>query len=184
MAHHTAAISLKPLLIGACCVALLSSAVKAEDCQSTAPRGAAFTSTGAKSGSLVLALTMLHPLVTKGSKAVVVLRLKTQAETDWSLFSDVPLGDYSLEVYDLTRRQQLPWRRGYIGGISQIGIQHISKTCPIHETVNMGQRYDLKPGSYSVRATRKPERLISWQPRQIVQLPPVVSNEIRFRVDP
>jgi len=156
----------------------------AEPCQSPPPRGISFTGVGPENGPFVLSMAMPSRKFVMGAKVPVVLRLQTVQDASVTLFSALPYGDYQLAIYNVGTHHAPTDRAGHVQAISQLAMQHLSAQCPNYEEFDLNWLYNLGPGTYSVTASRRPQRMISMQPLNVESLPIVVSNEVRFRVDP
>jgi hypothetical protein len=151
-------------------------------CSSKRPPNVVFGSGGPQTGGLTLSLALPKYRYARNAKVRAVLRLQSAEPVTFS--SALPYGDYHFKIYGVDTHAVPSNRSGHVEAISQIAYQRVSAQCPAYEEFDLDWLYDLSPGVYAVSASRIPQRMLSSQPPSFETMPTLVSNEVRFRIDP
>jgi hypothetical protein len=105
-------------------------------------------------------------------------RVTTDRPEQQFLTSNLPAGDLLVLIRDTSNAGIRP--SGKLVMISVVGVQAVSRSCPLYERFDLRSVFSLAPGEYVIRVSR----ILRRSTADAAAVGTAVSNEIRVRIRP
>lgn len=150
--------------------------VQVFDCNGPAHVGTRFASGGPPVAGFRLALSSDAAVYDRDEPQWLITRMTAESGAQQFLTTNLPAGDSIVLVRDMSGAGIRP--SGKLVMISVVGVQSVSKSCPLYERFDLRSIFTLAPGDYSIRVSR----LLRRSTTDRTSFGTAISNEIVVRI--